>query len=71
MAFLLGILVNSILISIPIGATLGVLFKIHPFEAEYRPLEKIPGLITETICNEFHAFVQNNQGQSYTCEYLI
>ena len=68
MAFLVGVFVNAILVSIPIGATLGVLFAIRPFEGERSDFLRSSGLVTQTFCDEFHTFLQNNDGQSYTCK---
>ncbi len=72
MAFLIGILVNSILISIPIGATLGTLFGIRPFEGDRAPIPVAPAandtLLVQSLCDEFHFFAQNKIGQNFTGE---
>lgn len=69
MAFLIGLIVNLILLSIPIGATLGTLFGIRPFENERQPEEKdLNALVIQSFCNEFYEFAQNKIGQNYTGE---
>ena len=73
MGFFVALFVNSILLSVPIGATLGVLFAIRPFDGERRvhPNSVMPGLVTATVCDEWHTFVQNKEGQNYTREFLL
>jgi hypothetical protein len=74
MGFLVGLLVNIVLLSIPIGSTLGTLFKIRPFENERKPEDKPEekahnALLTELLCVEFHEFAQNKFGVNYTREF--
>jgi hypothetical protein len=69
MALLVGLIVNAVLLSIPIGATLGALFGIRPFENERPPEEKdLNALVIQSFCDEFHEFAQNKIGQNFTCE---
>ncbi len=69
MGFLVGLIVNVVLLSIPIGSTLGPLFRIRPFENERKPEEKDHNaLVMKSFCNEFHEFVQNKIGLNYTSE---
>ncbi|KAH0564753.1 hypothetical protein GP486_001862 [Trichoglossum hirsutum] len=67
MGFLVGLVVNVALLSVPIGSTLGTLFKIRPFENERKPEEKPHNtLITNSSCSEFHEFALNKIGLNYT-----
>jgi hypothetical protein len=69
MGFLVGLIVNVVLLSIPIGSTLGSLFGIRPFENERKPEEKDHNaLVMKSFCNEFHEFAQNKIGLNYTSE---
>jgi hypothetical protein len=69
MGLLIGLIVNSILLSIPIGGSLGALFAIRPFRNEIVP-EPVDynHIIVTSICSEFHEFVQNKMGLNYTGE---
>ncbi|KAI9783336.1 MAG: hypothetical protein M1839_003870 [Geoglossum umbratile] len=67
MGFLVGLIVNVVLLSVPIGSTLGALFRIRPFENERKPEEKVHNArVTKSFCNEFHEFAQNKIGLNYT-----
>lgn len=69
MGFLVGLIVNVVLLSIPIGSTLGSLFRIRPFENQRKPEEKDNNaLVMKSLCNEFHEFAQNKIGLNYTGE---
>jgi hypothetical protein len=69
MGFIIGLIVNGILLSIPIGATLGTLFGIRPFENEREPiLQDLNQIVITSLCDEFHEFAQNKNGFNYTCE---
>ena len=69
MGFLVGLIVNVVLLSIAIGSTLGPLFRIRPFENERKPEEKVHNaLVMKSLCNEFHEFAQNKIGLNYTSE---
>lgn len=69
MGFLAGLIVNAVLLSIPIGSTLGSLFGIRPFENEREPEEKDHNaVVMKSFCNEFHEFAQNKIGLNYTGE---
>ena len=69
MGFIIGLIVNVVLLSIPIGSTLGTLFGIRPFENDRQPVAKdLNTLVTNSFCDEFHAFAQNKIGQNYTCK---
>jgi hypothetical protein len=69
MGFLVGLIVNVVLLSIPIGSTLGPLFRIRPFENERKPEKKDHNaLVMKSFCNEFHEFAQNKIGLNYTRE---
>jgi hypothetical protein len=66
MGFIVGLIVNVVLLSIPIASTLGTLFGIRPFENEREPI--LNALVTTSLCDEFHEFAQNKNGTNYTCE---
>lgn len=67
MGFLVGLIVNVVLLSIPIGSTLGPLFRIRPFENERKLEEKdYNALVMKSFCNKFHEFAQNKIGVNYT-----
>lgn len=69
MGLFIGLIVNVVLLSIPIGGTLGTLFAIRPFQSERKPIEKeLNSVITKSFCNEFHEFAQNKNGQNFTGE---
>lgn len=69
MGFLAGLVVNIVLLSIPIGSTLGTLFRIRPFENERKPEERdLNALVVKSLCDEFHEFAQNKIGLNYTSE---
>jgi hypothetical protein len=69
MGLLIGLIVNSILLSIPIGSSLGALFAIRPFRNEIVP-EPVDynHIIVTSICGEFHEFTENKMGLNYTGE---
>jgi len=71
MGFFVGVFVNAFMVAIPIGATLGVLFKLHPFHADRKVVVETSGIITQTSCDEFHTFLQNKQGLNYTCKSIL
>jgi hypothetical protein len=67
MGLLIGLIVNAVLLSIPIGGTLGTLFRIRPFRNEIIPEPKdVNHIIVTSVCNEFHEFAQNKIGVNYT-----
>jgi hypothetical protein len=70
MAFLIGLLVNAILLSIPIGASLGTMIAIRPFRNERVPETVNENTILEiSFCDAthtFHEFSQNKNGVNYT-----
>jgi hypothetical protein len=69
MGFFVGLVVNIVLLSIPIGSTLGTLFGIRPFKNERKPEEKdLNALVMKSLCDEFHEFAQNTIGLNYISE---
>jgi hypothetical protein len=75
MAFLIGLLVNAILLSIPIGASLGTMIAIRPFRNDRVPLTESQNAILEmTFCDAshtFHQFSQNKNGVNFTSKWGI
>ncbi len=75
MAFLIGLLVNAILLSIPIGASLGTMIVIRPFRNERVPLTESQNAILEmSFCDAshtFHQFAQNKNGVNFTSKWGI
>jgi hypothetical protein len=75
MAFLIGLLVNAILLSIPIGASLGTMIAIRPFRNERVPETVNENTILEiSFCDAthtFHEFSQNKNGVNYTSKWGI
>lgn len=75
MGFIVGLIVNAALLSIPIGGTLGTLFGIRPFENERVPeVIEHNGVSAQSVCNDlhdFHLFAQNKVGLNYTGEFYI
>jgi hypothetical protein len=73
MAFLIGLLVNAILLSIPIGASLGTMIVIRPFRNERVPLTESQNAILEmSFCDDshtFHQFSQNKNGVNFTSKW--
>lgn len=73
MSFLIGLIVNGILLSIPIGASLGTMLAIRPFRNEIVPLTTAENAIVQTsFCDDshtFHQFSQNKAGVNYTGEW--
>lgn len=73
MSFLIGLIVNGILLSIPIGASLGTMLAIRPFRNEIVPLTTAENAIVETsFCDSthsFHQFAQNKNGVNFTGEW--
>lgn len=67
MGFIIGTIVNFILLSIPIGASLGTLLAIRPFRGDREsPKVDLNGFVTTALCNPFHQFAQNKNGQNFT-----
>ena len=67
MGFLIGLIVNFALLSIPLGGTLGALFGIRPFESERKPLPvDLNALVVKPVCKQFNEFAQNKIGFNYT-----
>lgn len=69
MGFFVGLIVNTVLVTVPIGASLGTLFAIRPFQNERKLPENVIDyneILTGSICGEFHEFAQNKQGNNYT-----
>ncbi|KAJ1322976.1 xyloglucan-specific endo-beta-1,4-glucanase [Microdochium nivale] len=69
MGFFVGLIVNTVLITVPIGASLGTLFAIRPFQNERKLAENVIDyneILTGSMCGEFHEFAQNKQGNNYT-----
>jgi hypothetical protein len=75
MAFLIGLLVNAILLSIPIGASLGTMIAIRPFRDQIVPETTAQDAILEmSFCDAthtFHKFSQNKNGVNYTSKWGI
>jgi hypothetical protein len=70
MGFIVGLIVNVVLLSIPIASTLGTLFGIRPFENEREPIAvDLNALVSTALCDEFHEFAQNKNGFNYTREF--
>jgi len=67
MGLIIGLIVNSVLLSIPLGGSLGALFAIRPFRDEIVPIKVDTNHIIETsICSgDFHLFAQNKNGLNY------
>lgn len=71
MGLLLGLIVNALLLSIPIGSTLGTLFKLRPFRNDIIQQPKDHNhIIVTSACEEFHEFAQNKIGVNYTGQLL-
>jgi hypothetical protein len=72
MSFFIGMIVNAILLSIPIGASLGTMIAIKPFRNErVKPPAEMNAIFETTYCDsshEFHQFAQNKNGVNYTSE---
>jgi hypothetical protein len=69
MGFILGLIVNAVLLSIPLAGTLGTLFGIRPFENDRIPIAvNLDALVTKSLCDVFHEFAQNKIGQNFTGE---
>ncbi|KAH8759145.1 concanavalin A-like lectin/glucanase domain-containing protein [Hyaloscypha finlandica] len=70
MSFFIGMIVNAILLSIPIGASLGTMIVIKPFRNErVKPPAEMNAIFQTTFCDsshEFHQFAQNKNGVNYT-----
>lgn len=70
MSFFIGMIVNAILLSIPIGASLGTMIAIKPFRNErVKPPVEQNAIFETTYCDsshEFHQFAQNKNGVNYT-----
>ena len=72
MGLLIGLIVNAVLLSIPIGGTLGTLFGIRPFRNEIVPLPRdFNHVLATSACNEFHEFAQNKMGLNFTGELWV
>jgi len=73
MSFFIGIIVNAILLSIPIGASLGTMIAIKPFRNDIVPIATLnDAIIQMTYCDathEFHAFAENKNGVNFTGEW--
>lgn len=73
MSFFIGMIVNAILLSIPIGASLGTMLAIKPFRNEIVQRPKDNNAIIQTsFCDdthEFHQFSQNKNGVNFTSEW--
>jgi hypothetical protein len=69
------LIVNAILLSIPIGASLGTMIAIKPFRNEIVPITKEQNAIIQmSFCDDthtFHQFAQNKNGVNYTSEWGI
>lgn len=69
MGFFVGLIVNFVLITVPIGASLGTLFAVRPFQNERKAAEvgdQWNQVLKGSICEEFHEFVLNTRGNNYT-----
>ncbi|KAH7025064.1 concanavalin A-like lectin/glucanase domain-containing protein [Microdochium trichocladiopsis] len=70
MGFFVGLIVNAVLIGVPIGASLGTLFGVRPFQNERKVAptdpERFDHILTGSICGEFHEFALNRLGNNYT-----
>jgi hypothetical protein len=69
MGFIVGLIVNAVLLSIPLAGTLGTLFGIRPFRNDIAPITvDLDALVTKSLCDVFHEFAQNKNGQNFTGE---
>ncbi|KXJ86554.1 concanavalin A-like lectin/glucanase domain-containing protein [Microdochium bolleyi] len=69
MGFFVGLIVNTVLVLVPIGASLGTLFAVRPFQGERRVAQTVVDynqILKGSLCGEFHEFAQNKKGNNYT-----
>jgi hypothetical protein len=69
MGFIKAQIINFVLLAIPIGTTLAVLFGIRPFQDQRRiAVPDADAVFVNSECSRFNFFTQNRNGQNYTSE---